>query len=76
MSDLLIETWPAIARFLNIPLRRAYRRRKQMLECGVIFLRKRKYGEKPVMCAWSSNLRKWVEIRANTLDARGKMAAL
>jgi hypothetical protein len=61
MSDILIETWANIGKYLGICERAARNRRVRLINGGYAFTRKRKRGEKAVYCAWASSLRRYIE---------------
>lgn len=65
MSDILIETWANIAKFLGISKRSILYRRKRMVRDGFVFYRKRRRGEQEVASAWASSLKRYVELRGN-----------
>lgn len=63
-SDWLIETWSEIGRYLGLSKRGVQRRKRRLMDGGYVFTRKRKQGEKEVVCAWNYELRRYVEDRA------------
>lgn len=61
MSDLLIETRRNLAKYLGMPERTARTRKTRLIDGGYAFFRKRRRGEKQVICAWSSSLKRYIE---------------
>ena len=62
MSDeKMLETWPEIAKVFSVSPRTMMRRKKELKADGIIFYRKRKAGEKRVVCAFPSILRLWIQ---------------
>jgi hypothetical protein len=65
LSDVLIETWANIGKFLGLKKRAILYRREQLLRGRYVFYRKRRRGEKEVAAAWASKLKQYVEDRAS-----------
>ena len=58
--DRLLITWREMAEYCGVSFNTMRRMRGRLLEEGVIFRRRRRYG-KWVYCAWAEDLRKIVK---------------
>jgi hypothetical protein len=61
VDERAIETWPRIAEMFNVHPRTMMRRKKELQSMGIIFYRKRRPGEKPVVMAFPSLLKLWMQ---------------
>lgn len=60
-DEKVIETWAEIAKMFNVHPRTMMRRRRELQGAGIIFYRKRRHGQKPVVMAFPSLLKLWVQ---------------
>lgn len=60
MPEIMLKGWKEIAKFYQVSVRTAQRRRKEMCERGIIFVRYEGRPPKKYICAWQSMLMAFV----------------